>query len=298
MTKMSFEPKICPKCQKPKENKSGDLVSQMVGTCMCDALNNDAPPLTMCANCGRAIGERREGSMTQFIFQPQRCQCRLPEPVPNSTGFSTPAAVFEGYKDDANEEELDLESERFPIARYKPLSLIGCGSSGSVYLCRDRLLGKKVAIKILHDLASSDLIAFQEEARATSRLKHEKIVGIMDFGATASGVPYMVMEYVKGTSLDHVLKVRKHLETNTCVRIMLQICDALQYAHERNIFHRDIKPSNIILSEQEDGSFSSTVIDFGVATVKEATGSKTVYQGKALAGTPTYLPPDTVSGFE
>ncbi|MBZ0188171.1 MAG: protein kinase, partial [Candidatus Obscuribacterales bacterium] len=151
-------------------------------------------------------------------------------------------AAFEGYLDDGEgEEELELAPESFPVDRFKPISELGRGAGGSVYLCRDRLLGKKVAIKVLHVLTGEQLIAFQEEARVTNKLDHPRIVSILDFGSTESGVPFMVLEYFPGETLREHLDNNGHMEEETARLVFLQVIDGLAYAHKRGIFHRDLK---------------------------------------------------------
>ncbi|MBX9770335.1 MAG: protein kinase, partial [Candidatus Obscuribacterales bacterium] len=254
--------------------------------------------LQICSNCNRPIRDGRQGTMTQFIFRDGQCRCDAPSPLaqPDASRFN-PGAISEEATEAANELELPLEADKFPMERYKPIAEIGVGSSGIVYLCRDRLLGKKVAVKILQTLTTPQLVLFQEEARATSQLKHPNIVTTLDFGATESGVPFMVMEYVDGVNLEQRLNDGT-LSTGVLIKIACSLCDALAYAHDHSVYHRDIKPSNILLSKDHRGELTVSLIDFGVAAVKESTGSITNYQGRSLAGTPAYMCPDVVSGYD
>ncbi|MBX9667595.1 MAG: protein kinase [Candidatus Obscuribacterales bacterium] len=96
---------------------------------------------------------------------------------------------------DQAEIEINVVNDLFPKDRYKPLGELGHGSAGNVYLCRDRVLGKKVAIKTRRS-TPDQLISFQQEARATSALQYPNIVTILDFGTTNEGAPYMVLDFV------------------------------------------------------------------------------------------------------
>lgn len=202
--------------------------------------------------------------------------------------------------------ELALDPERFPVQRYKPLQELGKGASGSVYLCRDRMLGEKVAVKTLRQLNGEQLIAFQSEARANSKLNHQAIITLLDFGPTPGGTPYMVLAYFKGVTLEEFLRKHGALPTNMFKQVFEQITSALTHAHSKGIFHRDLKPSNILIGRGETNERITTestatnlqvkLIDFGVARIKEDTAPTLSAQGTTIAGTPAYMPPDSVLG--
>jgi len=97
----------------------------------------------------------------------------------------------------------------FRKERYKPIQKLGEGVSGTVYLGRDRLLGKKVAVKVLRTRDADALIQFQNEARTTSKLNHPNIVRVLDFGIASDGVPFMVIDYVDGRSLEDYIKEKR-----------------------------------------------------------------------------------------
>ncbi|MBX9695778.1 MAG: serine/threonine-protein kinase, partial [Cyanobacteria bacterium] len=254
-------------------------------------------PLNICAACKKQIGSRRHGSLTQFIFGPEQCSCDKPV----SLNMEPPSALQTNKhraETDDDEASIEIDPATFPVDRYKPIALLGTGAAGKVYLCRDRhLANKQVAVKVLHRLTADQLIDFQEEARATSNLHHENIVSVIDFGVTQGSVPYMVMGYIPGVSLDSLLVREGSLSLEVAVAIGIQLCEALSYVHEQKILHRDIKPSNILVHESE-AQLHITLIDFGVAKVKEVTGKGIRVGDQTLAGTPAYMAPDTVSGFE
>ncbi|MBX9695156.1 MAG: protein kinase [Cyanobacteria bacterium] len=272
----------------------------MIEVCACNLRleYERTPPVHICGACKRPIGSRREGSLTQYIFGAGQCHCEFPQVDLRGSKRFNLSGTSELFEPHVEEVELDLDPEYFPLDRYKPLAELGDGAFGKVYLCLDRFLKKKVAIKTLHTLAADQLVSFQEEARATSHLSHPNIVTIYDFGATTGGVPFMVMEYVSGISLADLLQEKTVLPSQMVVEIAIQLCLALAYAHEHKVFHRDIKPSNILLSEEIDGDLRVRLIDFGVARVRDVTQLTTPYRNVELVGTPRYMSVDTVRGFE
>lgn len=286
------EKDICQKCNKPKNQKSAGLVTQLVDLCICDIqLDSQTQTITVCASCGKRI-PTRSGSITQWVFKDGNCSCTRPKPV-ETPRDKYKSAIFEG-KSSEEEIELELDKEEFPVERYKPVKALGKGAAGVVYLCRDRLLSKRVAVKTLLRLSGDQLIQFQEEARATAKLSHPNIVKILDFGATDSGIPYMVMDYVEGISLDQFIREYGPLDEESTRVLFSRLSEALDYAHERAVYHRDLKPSNIILVEDQDENegLDLLLIDFGIAKAKEQSGFTTSYKDKTLAGTPRYMSPD------
>jgi serine/threonine protein kinase len=203
------------------------------------------------------------------------------------------ASEIEAY----DESELNLSPETFPLERYKPLEVIGQGASGMVYRCRDRLLGKQVAIKCLNAATAEQLISFQQEAKATSLLNHPGVVSIMDFGSTAHGAAFMVLEYFEGESLQRVLETRGPLSQAVAVPIFMLIADALRYTHSKNVFHRDLKSSNILLVLNEGEQPGVRIIDFGIASIKEAASEASAETERSLIGTPAYMSPDQARGL-
>jgi serine/threonine protein kinase len=189
---------------------------------------------------------------------------------------------------------IDLDSDSFPINRYKPLRKIGMGAAGSVYVCLDLALEKHVAVKTLRALTRDQLVAFQTEARVLSRLDHPNIVGILDFGATPSGAPYMVLTYDAGVNLRKHIDDAGCLDANLAITMFGMLADALSYCHAHDILHRDLKPENILFSVRKNGSLSVKLIDFGIALVVDQ--EKTTVDGRVIAGTPAYMSPDQVQG--
>src|SRR5262249_6333224 len=157
--------------------------------------------------------------------------------------------------------------------------------SSTVYLCKDRLLRKSVAVKTLRKLTNEQLISFQTEARANSKLNHPSILTLIDFGPTESGAPYMVLEYFDGFTLDEIIREHGPLSLPLVKHVFERIASALTAAHQMGIFHRDLKPSNILIEKTEKIEPEVKLIDFGVAQIKRETEPQLVVQGHTIAGT-------------
>jgi serine/threonine protein kinase len=186
------------------------------------------------------------------------------------------------------------------VGNYKVTKLLGEGGMGVVYLAEHPVIGRKVAIKVLLISLSKDaeiVARFFNEARAIHMIGHENIVEILDFGQTADGQPYFIMEYLTGESLAERC-ARGPIPAAETVDIAEQICNALAAAHEKGIVHRDLKPHNVQLLAGSGGRTLVKILDFGVAkimtsldpshSVKTRTGS--------LMGTPLYMSPEQCKG--
>lgn len=292
---MTNSSEICPTCHQPKEPKTSGRMTQWIAACNCALIQPDVvdqvPTINICANCGKRIERGRSGSFTQWVFRTDTCDCDRPQAV-QITGNREQVEVIE----DDDPEPLPLSAESFPVDRYKPLLELGGGMAGAVYLCRDLLLNKKVAVKTLRQLNAEQLVSFQAEARSTSKLVHPGIIQVLDFGATESGEPYMVMEYIDGMSLDQLLIQNGALEAGLAKKIVRTLCDALSVAHENGIFHRDIKPSNVLIRSTEGSGLEIKLIDFGLAHMDKDAQKSTLFQGRTVVGTPGYMSPDQVMG--
>lgn len=175
--------------------------------------------------------------------------------------------------------------------RYEIEKLIGEGGMANVYLARDTILDRKVAVKILRgDLAGDEKFVrrFQREALSASSLSHPNIVEIYDVGED-DGNFYIVMEYIEGKTLKQLIKKRGVLSLSETIDIMLQLLDALATAHDSYIIHRDIKPQNIMIKE----SGLVKITDFGIAM---ALNSAQLTQTNSVMGSVHYLPPEQASG--
>ncbi|MBL7184942.1 MAG: serine/threonine protein kinase [Phycisphaerae bacterium] len=188
-----------------------------------------------------------------------------------------------------------LEQHGGQIGRYKLLSVLGEGGMGVVHLAeQQRPIKRRVALKVIKPgMDSRRVVArFEAERQTLALLDHPNIAHVYDAGTTENGRPYFVMEYVKGLPITkhcdhHKLTVEDRLD------LFLQVCHAVQHAHQKGIIHRDIKPTNIIVSTHDD-QVVPKIIDFGVAkAVSQSLTEKTLFteQGQ-LVGTPEYMSPE------
>ena len=166
------------------------------------------------------------------------------------------------------------------LGKYERLDVLGHGASGIVYLAKDTLLGKQVALKEI-SAQGDDLERFLEEARVLDRLRHPNIVQVNSVDEIGGRV-VIDMEYVRGRNLQEVLRETPELPVFEAVSIAAQICDGLAYAHSQRTVHRDIKPANILLTR--DGTVK--LVDFGLA---EVLGTHSFAGG---AGTYAYMAPE------
>ncbi len=180
---------------------------------------------------------------------------------------------------------------------YRVIRLIGRGGMGAVYEGTQLRLNKRVAIKVLAREMSSNpeaLARFRREAEVTSQLGHPHIVQVNDFGTTASGEPYLVMEFLEGEDLDQRIRRARHLSLAATTNIIKQIASALSSTHARGIVHRDLKPANVFLMEVEGEADFVKIVDFGISKVRAA--SLRITAASAVMGTPNYMSPEQASG--
>ncbi|MBZ0187419.1 MAG: protein kinase [Candidatus Obscuribacterales bacterium] len=282
---------------KPKKSGASGSLTQWMSVCRCDievGCQEQGESLNICFTCGKPIEAGRSGSFTQWIFRPESCSCAFPERAALSPGSDSAEAQYP-VEVAVEQTYLELDPGEFPSERYKPVRKLGAGMTGSVYLCQDILLGKKVAVKTLNSVEASQLVTFQREAKITSQLDHPGIVKIFDFGITSGGVPFMVMEYVDGESLSQYLHSKGRFDQVEAQAVIVAVLNALETAHSAGVYHRDLKPGNILVFESEAGIISK-LIDFGIAHVQFDDQEPTVFQGRKIVGTPAYMSPDQVVG--
>jgi serine/threonine protein kinase len=188
--------------------------------------------------------------------------------------------------------------------RYLIQRKLGEGGMGAVYLATHNVLEKQVALKVLHGefARKPDLVErFMQEAKAASRIRHENVIDISDFGTTPDGLVFFAMELLQGNDL-HELIARARLAGQLLPwqrskRIFLQICSALSAAHALGIIHRDLKPENIYLVEFLGEPDFVKLLDFGIAKLTEvADGDRKLTRTGMLFGTPEYMSPEQARG--
>ena len=186
------------------------------------------------------------------------------------------------------------EARRF--GQYVLERKIGEGAMGVVYRATHALLRRPAAIKLLlkESASEADLVRFEREVQLTSRLVHPNTISIFDYGRTAEGVFYYVMEYLDGLDLQSLVDRYGPVEPARVIHILAQVSGALAEAHALGLIHRDIKPANIVLTERPDEPDVVKVVDFGLA---KRFGGKMAESaaGDAIIGTPLYMAPEAIS---
>jgi serine/threonine protein kinase/Tfp pilus assembly protein PilF len=187
------------------------------------------------------------------------------------------------------------------IDRYRLIELIGEGGFGLVYAAeQQRPVVRKVALKIIRlGMDTRQVIArFEAERQALAIMDHPNIAKVFDAGATESGRPYFVMELVGGVAVTDYCD-QANLGIRARLDLFVQICGALQHAHQKGIIHRDIKPSNVLVSEH-DGRAVPKVIDFGIAKATNARlTERTMFTGfHQMIGTPAYMSPEQAGSLD
>ena len=186
------------------------------------------------------------------------------------------------------------------IGSYQVIKSLGKGGMGAVYLGEHPVIGSKVAIKFLHPQYATDekiVDRFFNEARAVNVIGHDNILKILDLNVTADRRHYFVMEYLQGHALQNLLRQNVAMPLAVAGPVLLQICEALQAAHDHGIVHRDLKPDNVYLITHKGRKNFVKVVDFGIAKLTDQAGAST---GKTLVGmvmgTPAYMSPEQGGG--
>jgi tRNA A-37 threonylcarbamoyl transferase component Bud32 len=180
--------------------------------------------------------------------------------------------------------------------RYQVRSVLGGGASAVVYLAQQSRVGRDVAIKIIRPEVFSnekELERYLLEARIIASLNHPNIVTLYDVGRLPDERPYMVMEFVRGQSLNRTLRNDGYFPVDLAFQVFLQVAQALAHAHRNGVIHRDIKPGNILLEHRSTGLVRARVADFGIASV--STGHEG-HEGSFI-GTPMYMSPEQAQGL-
>lgn len=181
--------------------------------------------------------------------------------------------------------------------KYEVLGVLGSGGMGAVYKVRNRLSNHVVALKVLltdRSGNSTAVLRFKREAEAASKLSHQNVVAINDFGI-ADEVPYLLMEYVPGHSLADVIATEK-LVPERFRRLFLQTCEGLSHAHRNGVVHRDLKPSNILISQRPGEPETSKIADFGIAKVTTDGTTQHLTKTGDICGSPLYMSPEQCIG--
>ncbi len=187
------------------------------------------------------------------------------------------------------------ESPGTVLGRYKLLQQVGAGGFGVVYMAeQEKPVRRRVALKIIKlGMDTKQVIArFEAERQALAMMDHPNIAKVFDAGATDTGRPYFVMEFVKGISITEYCD-KKSMSFRDRLKLFVQVCGAVQHAHQKGIIHRDIKPSNVLVTYQNDRHVAK-VIDFGIAkaTEQRLTEQTMFTELGQFIGTPAYMSPE------
>lgn len=267
---------------------------------------NSIDVIESCDICGD-IKRLRRSSITAWIFG-SGCSCN-PSAIRSKQTSAASQNVDADGNGDGNEiiqpgTSDSVVSELPPDfgERYQVLEKIGQGGMGIVYRVMDNLINKTLAIKVMrHDLATDNAAVrrFEHEAESAAALTHANIVAVYGHGVSKQDAPYLVMDYLAGTSLQQLLKQDSTLNPHRALDLFIEIAEACQYAHEKGVVHRDLKPSNIIITKGENDVGGVKIVDFGIAKTAAAVSRETqnlTQEGEVL-GSPDYMSPEQCLGF-
>jgi len=197
-------------------------------------------------------------------------------------------------------DELPVRAGDLIADKYRVERLLGAGGMGVVVAARHTQLNHRVAVKLLRPEAAQRAEAnarFLREAQASVKIQSPHIGRVLDYGTLASGVPYIVMEFLEGCDLAQVLQQSGPLPVPQAIEYVLQTCEALAEAHAAGLVHRDIKPANIFLTRRSDGSPLIKVLDFGVSKIGPVPGAlqdASMTATGVVLGSPLYMSPEQV----
>lgn len=184
--------------------------------------------------------------------------------------------------------------------KYEITELLGKGGMSAVYKARHVLIDRYVALKLLRPELTDDGVSmqrFQREGKAVCLLRHPNVMEVTDFGITNDSIPYMIMEYLEGTTLSAVIRAEGQLHPARVVFLFTQACDALAHAHGKGVVHRDIKPSNLMVERNEREIELIKLVDFGIAKLLELNkSSPQLTTTGEVFGSPYYMSPEQCSG--
>lgn len=287
---------ICKICNLPRSSTKSASLTQWIMVCTCDLASDQSEAVDICKNCGKRLSQGRKGSFTQWILRSDLCNCDMPVQMRPHPDSIIPEPPDESVVEESLPDEIWVDQGGFPLERFGPIEILGRSANSTVYLAIDRLLNKRVAVKCLLSLGEDreKILAFQNEARITSKMQHANIASVLDFGITDNATPYMILEYIEGENLRDLLeKQEPGPSIELVIALFNQILDGVIYAHSKEILHRDLKPENILVTEDEQGKKQIKIIDFGVALTQQESTDR---ENTILMGTPTYMAPDQARG--
>lgn len=228
--------------------------------------------------------------------QPPQPNLREPELV-----ISTPPEIATSLPSEIAEQTEDENKLVGTVVmdRYLVQSIAGRGGMSVVYKSQHLLLKRPIALKTLHKQLSNQakhIQRFKVEAQAASRLSHENIVSVYDFGVLTNDCAFLAMEYVEGRQLAEIIHKERHFQLERAIELTIQCCSALQHAHDNGVVHRDLKPSNVIITHKDKGVEAVKIVDFGIAKVWE--DDQQLTRTGETVGSPPYMSPEQCRGDE
>jgi serine/threonine-protein kinase len=186
------------------------------------------------------------------------------------------------------------------LGQYTLGERLGEGGMGTVYKAYHALLRRPTAIKLMHHAPEElQIRRFEREAQLTSRLTHPHTISVYDYGRTPDGLLYYAMEYLEGLSFEQLVELDGPQPPARIVHLLVQICGALEEAHQVGLIHRDIKPANLMLTRRGNIPDFVKVLDFGLAKpVATTTGSPELSAAQTVLGTPAYMSPEAIVSAE
>ncbi|MBI5490201.1 MAG: serine/threonine protein kinase [Deltaproteobacteria bacterium] len=184
--------------------------------------------------------------------------------------------------------------------KYRVSRLIGEGGMGAVYQAEHTLIGRPVAVKVLHgDFAKNPevLERFRREARAATAIRHPNIIEVTDMGMTSEGQPFLVMELLEGAPLSSMIGEGRTIPVARIADLLAQVLDALEAAHAKGIVHRDLKPDNVFVVRVGNRPEFVKLLDFGISKMTDpAAGGLSMTRTGSVMGTPNYMAPEQAMG--
>ncbi len=249
----------------------------------------------VCLKCDKTIKSSNQTIPTRWDGKSAYCECARPTLVLSEEDASCNSnTLTDPVKPDGIRRPGEIVARHFEILDY-----LGSGGMSVVYKARHLLLNRSVAIKMLlpNSAHTEKLVRrLQQEAKAISKLQHENIVQVGEFGIDDNGLPYLVMDYVEGRPLSALLAERGSLSNDHMLTIGLQVVAGLAHAHAHGVVHRDIKPANIIITKTADGPDLVKIVDFGIAKIEDPNQSGRITQTGEVFGSPFYMSPEQCIG--
>ncbi|MBZ0186895.1 MAG: serine/threonine protein kinase, partial [Candidatus Obscuribacterales bacterium] len=253
---------------------------------------NDDQPFNVCAICGKVVRQIRSGSLTGWIFGGTTCECSLRSRLTRLKGL-------EKFVEPA---EIEIDGNALPSIseRYRLDSLIAKGGMGFVYSALDIHLDKPCVVKLMRtDLITQEtsLQRFGHETSICANFDHPNLVSVTDYDVSPDGVPFLVMDRAEGSTLRDMLENGVLLSEAEVISVTVQLCNAIDYVHQRGLIHRDIKPENILLKKDHLDNVIVKLIDFGIAKVESQEGEiQRFTQTGEVFGSPHYMSPEQCLG--